>query len=106
MENGVRLDPESIRNLGKNIVAETEVLLQMIEKARNQVAESGRIFDSPAARDFRTSMEKFATNAANGSKTSLTNLADYFETVAKEYEKTDAEVADVANQFLEKALFE
>ncbi len=106
MANSVRVDSASVRNLSKNILTEVDVLLQMIDKARNKVAESGAVFDSPAAQEFRKKMDSFAETAKNGSRESLTNLANYFEAVAKTYEKADEEVLDVANQYLSTDIFE
>lgn len=105
MQNGVRIDSATIRQLSHNIISESETLLQMIEKARSKVADSEAIFDSPAAKEFRSKMEAFAQNAKEGASTSLTNLSNYFELVAKTYENTDQEVLDVANEFLTTDLF-
>lgn len=105
MNNGVRVDSESIRRLSKNIMDEASRLLQMIDAAKNKVEGSVSFFDSPSAKDFRKKMNEFTVSAKEGANTSLTNLANYFEAVAKTYEKVDEDVVEVANQYLTTDIF-
>jgi len=105
MNNGVRIESETIRALSKNIVSESEKLMQMIESARSKVENSKSIYDAPAAQNFRSKMDEFAENTKKDAGASLKNLADYFEAVAQTYDKQDEEVSDVANQYLSTDIF-
>ena len=61
--NGVRVNSQSIRNLSKNLIEETNKLVQMIETARTQVEDSKASYDSASATGFRDKMNTFAENA-------------------------------------------
>ena len=89
--NGVRVDSASIRELSKNLIDETNKLVTMIETART------RVEDSRAA---------YADNAKKGTNENLTNLANYFEGVAKIYEKQNADVKQTAEEYLSTDLFD
>ena len=105
MNNGVRIESETIKNLSKNIVSESEKLMQMIETARSKVENSKSIYDAPAAQEFRNKMDEFAENTKKDAGASLQNLANYFEAVASTYDQQDQDVADVANQYLSTDIF-
>lgn len=105
MNNGVRIDSESVRMLSKQIVDETNKLLSMIDTVRSKVDDSVNYYDSPAAATFREKMNEFSENAKRDSQVVLTNLSNYFEAVAKTYEQLDQEVISVANEYLSTDIF-
>jgi len=103
--NGVSLDSATIRQLGKDIITETEKLLMLLENEKAKVDGSISAYDAPAAVKFRQKMEEFTLNAKNGSNKVLTNLSNYFEKVAALYENVDDEIAKVADQYLSTDIF-
>ena len=105
MDNGVRVSSESIEQLSSNIIAETQKLVQMIERARGIAEDSKKSFDSPAATEFRAKMNDFAENAKKGTDENLNNLATYFSTVAKTYKKQDETIREAETEYLSTELF-
>lgn len=104
--NGVKVDSASIRELSKNLIDETNKLVVMIETARTRVEDSKAAYDSESATAFRTKMNNFAENAKKGTNENLTNLANYFEGVAKIYEKQNQDVKQTAEEYLSTELFD
>jgi len=105
MNDSVKLNSQTIRALGQDIIRESEELMKMLDIAKGKVDDSIAIYDSPTATQFRSKMGEFTRNAKNGATTSLTNLANYFEKVAVLYEETDEEILEVANQYLSTDIF-
>jgi uncharacterized protein YukE len=104
--NGVRVNSQSIRQLSKNLIDETNKLVQMIETARVQVEDSKNSYDSASASGFRNKMNSFAENAKKGTSENLNNLAAYFESVASLYDNQDESIQEAANQYLTTDLFD
>ncbi len=106
MSDGIRVNSESIRKLSKDLIDETNKLVQMIETARGMAEGSKAYFDSPAATQFRSKMDQYAENAKSGTSENLNNLANYFEEVAKVYDTQDQSIKQAEDELLSTDLFE
>ena len=105
MGDTLKINTESVRQLATDIKNETETLVKMISIANDKVQSTAMNYQSEAAKGFRTKMETFSKNAAEGSKENLGNLAEYFEEIAKLYENTDDTIAQAEKEFLQEDLF-
>lgn len=106
MNNGVKVDSSSIRNLSSNLIAETEKLLQMIDVASEKIENSNVFFDSAVAKQFRSKMLEYSNSVKQSAGTSLANLSTYFDKVANTYDNLENELLEVANQFLSMDMFD
>lgn len=105
---GVLINSASVDKLGKDIRTKTEELLSMIKTSEEKLNSSVNYYNSPSATEFRNKIQNFTEKAEAESKKTLENVANFFESVARQYKVIDEEIISLESKYLtdDSGLFE
>ena len=95
MNNGIVITPAELRASARLMKNRIESMKQNLDTASRVMQQTTESFDSPAAKAMREKYEELKKNFPKFYQ-EMTSYAEFLETTASEYERTNQEIENAA----------